>query len=337
MSAGEPQWDVVHPEKAVSTGGATINIGGDGVMLVEGKIPDQDVYDITFRSPLDGVTAVRLEVLPHASLPHTGPGLGANGNFVLGEAQLFVRPADADAAQPLDQFRRTIDVAFADHSQENQPISYAIDGDVKTGWSINVASGSMHVRRVATFVTPLPIGGGAAEWTVRLGQQVPQQTQYQIGCFRLWVTRASRDALLLTPDLKTALIAATDARTAEQSQKLREFYLNCDSKWLAAKERVTSLKQQEGNLKNAVITTLVMRELPEPRETHVMIRGDFLRKGALVTPGVPAVLPHLPEEIGRATRLDLAKWLTSPDNPLTARVLVNRTWQRFFGVGLVET
>ncbi|MBL8848955.1 MAG: DUF1553 domain-containing protein, partial [Planctomycetaceae bacterium] len=337
MSAGDPQWEVVHPEQAVSIGGATINIGGDGVMLVEGKIPDGDVYDVTFRSPLDGVTAVRLEVLPHASLPLTGPGLGANGNFVLGEAQLFVRPAEADTAQPLDQFRRTIDAAFADHSQENNPIAYAIDGDAKTGWSINVASGSMHVRRIATFVTPLPIDGGEAEWTLRLEQKVPQQTQYQIGCFRLWVTRASRDALLLTPELKSALMTATDARTAEQAQKLRDFYLNCDADWLAAKDRVHVLRQQETSLKSSITTTLVMRELPQPRESHVMIRGDFLRKGALVTPGVPAVLPHLPEGAGRATRLDLAKWLTSPENPLTARVLVNRTWQRFFGVGFVET
>ena len=65
------------------------------------------------------VTAVRLEVLPHASLPETGPGLGANGNFVLGEVQLFVKPKTADANAAIDQFRHTIDAATADHSQEN--------------------------------------------------------------------------------------------------------------------------------------------------------------------------------------------------------------------------
>jgi hypothetical protein len=80
-----------------------------------------------------------------------------------------------------------------------------------------------------------------------------------------------------------------------------------------------------------------MQELDPPRETCVLIRGDFLRRGAPVAPGVPSVLPPLPEGVEAASRLDIAQWLTDPKNPLTARVIVNRTWQRFFGVGLVET
>jgi hypothetical protein len=68
-----------------------------------------------------------------------------------------------------------------------------------------------------------------------------------------------------------------------------------------------------------------------------MIRGDFLRPGVPVTPGVPAVLHDLPEGVTAPNRLDLARWLMDPDNPLTARVIVNRAWQRFFGTGLVET
>jgi hypothetical protein len=84
-----------------------------------------------------------------------------------------------------------------------------------------------------------------------------------------------------------------------------------------------------------VATTLVLRERKTPRPTHVMISGDFLRKGAAVTPGVFAVLPPL--EAKKPNRLDLARWLTDPRNPLTARVTVNRFWQQFFGTGLVET
>lgn len=337
MASGTPLWEVVHPDAAVSTGGAAIAIDGDGTLLVSGTIPKQDVYDVSFRSPLRDVTAVRLEVLPHPSLPHTGPGLGANGNFTLSEAQLFVRPADADPAAALDQFRRTLDQARADHSQTDFPVAHAIDGDLKTGWSINVPTGSMHVRRVATFLTPLPLPGGDDRWTLRLVHQTPQNDHYQIGCFRLWVTRAPRDALLLTGELRTALTTAAGARTPEQSQQLRDYFLNCDPEWLAARERVNTLRQREASLKAAITTTLVMRELDQPRETHIMIRGDFLRKGAAVTPGVPAVLPDLPDGLPRVTRLELARWLTAPDNPLTARVLVNRTWQRFFGAGLVET
>jgi mono/diheme cytochrome c family protein len=89
-------------------------------------------------------------------------------------------------------------------------------------------------------------------------------------------------------------------------------------------------------------TTMVMQELAAPRETHIHLRGDFLRQGAKVIPAIPDVLiPNgksgHPEEPTRPTRLDLARWLVSTDNPLTARVTVNRVWQKLFGKGLVET
>ena len=79
-----------------------------------------------------------------------------------------------------------------------------------------------------------------------------------------------------------------------------------------------------------------MKDRPEPRATHIQVRGNFLEKGKEVTPGVPAVLPPLPAE-QPANRLALAQWLMSPENPLTARVTVNRLWERIFGTGLVKT
>jgi mono/diheme cytochrome c family protein len=83
-------------------------------------------------------------------------------------------------------------------------------------------------------------------------------------------------------------------------------------------------------------TTMVMQELPSPRETHIHLRGDFLRKGAKVTPAVPAVMGTAPAST-QPTRLDLARWLVSGENPLTSRVTVNRVWQKYFGRGLVDT
>lgn len=86
------------------------------------------------------------------------------------------------------------------------------------------------------------------------------------------------------------------------------------------------------------VTTLVMRELPEPRESHIFIKGDFTRPSERVTPGVPAALHKLDGRPGRAlNRLDLARWVVAPENPLLARVIVNRLWQQYFGRGLVET
>jgi hypothetical protein len=91
--------------------------------------------------------------------------------------------------------------------------------------------------------------------------------------------------------------------------------------------------------KPAALTTMILQERATPRETHALRRGDFTRPGARVEPGTPAVLPPLPTpaDASQPTRLDLARWLVSPENPLTARVLVNRVWGHYFGLGLVET
>ncbi len=107
--------------------------------------------------------------------------------------------------------------------------------------------------------------------------------------------------------------------------------LNTAGKLDEAKKVRAEIKKVSGKIP----TTLVMRERKAPRKTFVQIRGDFLRPGDEVTPGTPAVLPPL--KGAKATRLDLAKWLVGPDNPLTPRVVANREWQKFFGRGLVET
>jgi hypothetical protein len=99
-------------------------------------------------------------------------------------------------------------------------------------------------------------------------------------------------------------------------------------------ERVQNLRELRKR-QPRLTTTLVMRELAQPRESYIHLGGDFTRKGAGVKPAVPAVLPQLPS--GATSRLDLARWLVDPRNPLTARVTVNRMWQAYFGKGIVET
>jgi hypothetical protein len=90
-------------------------------------------------------------------------------------------------------------------------------------------------------------------------------------------------------------------------------------------------------LLNQGVTTLVMKELPKPRKTTILIKGDFTRPADEVTPGTPGVLHPFKSTPHQPNRLDLAKWIVSPENPLTARVIVNRIWQQYFGRGLVET
>jgi len=102
--------------------------------------------------------------------------------------------------------------------------------------------------------------------------------------------------------------------------------------------RILSDRHKElDTLLNQGTTTMVMKELPKPRKTTVFIKGDFTRPADEVTPGTPKVLHAFETTSQQPNRLDLAKWIVSPQNPLTARVIVNRVWQQYFGRGIVET
>ena len=104
-----------------------------------------------------------------------------------------------------------------------------------------------------------------------------------------------------------------------------------DAEFRALNTKLTTLERNEARL----VTTLVMQELPQPRASTLFIKGDFTRPGAPVTPAAPAILP--PITVEKPNRLDLARWLFDPAHPLTARVVVNRIWQQYFGRGIVET
>src|SRR5262249_2629872 len=101
-------------------------------------------------------------------------------------------------------------------------------------------------------------------------------------------------------------------------------------------EKLTGLRKAQEQLKNSIPTTMVMREMEKPRDTFLLVRGQYDKKGDKVTAALPAFLPALPEGLP-GNRLGLAQWLIRPDHPLTARVIVNRYWQLYFGTGLVKT
>ncbi len=126
-------------------------------------------------------------------------------------------------------------------------------------------------------------------------------------------------------------------RTLEQVQDLEKFFKENDAIY---QERATALELlvDTPNARNPNrYTAMVLAERDNPRSSYVLMGGDFLRRGVEVSAGVPAVLPALAKTNGRPTRLDLAQWLVSDNNPLTARVTVNRVWQQYFGRGLVKT
>ena len=104
----------------------------------------------------------------------------------------------------------------------------------------------------------------------------------------------------------------------------------------AAKDNLTALRKRFADLDKTIPTAMVMQEMPTPRDTFLLIRGQYDRNGEKVTPAVPAALPSLPKG-AKPDRLGLARWLADANHPLTARVAVNRYWQMFFGTGLVKT
>lgn len=101
--------------------------------------------------------------------------------------------------------------------------------------------------------------------------------------------------------------------------------------------KLDEIAKERAALDAATPSTFVFRDLPNPRESFVMIRGEYDNPGEKVEPDTPAVLPPLKKAGDRGNRLDLARWIVSPENPLTARVAVNRFWQQIFGLGLVES
>lgn len=126
-------------------------------------------------------------------------------------------------------------------------------------------------------------------------------------------------------------------RTPEQTKTLREHYADKVSPLIKQwREALKKLRDERQNLEYQIPSAMVMQEMPEPRETFVLLRGQYDRKGEKVTAALPAVLPPLPAGEPN-NRLGLARWLITPEHPLTARVLVNRYWQLFFGTGLVKT
>jgi hypothetical protein len=137
--------------------------------------------------------------------------------------------------------------------------------------------------------------------------------------------------------VREILAVAAEQRTAEQQQALRLEYQKHDPERLPLANALEELRERHKQLKAAITNTLVMRERKEPRVTTIHIRGDFLRPGVEVTPGVPQVLPPASAASERMDRLDFARWLVADNHPLTARVTVNRIWQQYFGAGLVAT
>jgi hypothetical protein len=269
------------------------------------------------------ITAIRLEALTHDSLPAKGPGRHENGNFVLTQ---FVFETDG--------VPHTFKKAVADHSQVGYDANDVLMNSVKRGWAVNAADPKeRNVDRQAIFLLKKPHDvreGQAFVITLRFSQ-APKG--YALGRFRLAVTFASERFL----DLPIAAQKVVLLDRAKRSAKDMAFLAQTIEKAPLRSERVIQLQKEMKALDGLIDSTLVLRESKQARVTKIQKRGNFLDLGDTVEPDVFAILNPLSVKGRTPNRLDLAKWLVSQENPLTARVVMNRMWQQYFGKGLVET
>jgi mono/diheme cytochrome c family protein len=317
------QWQVLIPTELTSKEGATLTKQSDGSILVSGINPDTDTYTIRAHSSLPDITAFRLEALADPALGGKGPGRTPHGNFVLSSFEVTASPADGEEANGTVSLQN----ATADYAQDQFPPSAAIDSDPATGWAVAAEFGKRHV---ITFETrdELPNALGT-DFTFRIEQR--HGSQHTLGRFRLSVSSAAKpvQANIIPDDVAAILVKGRDQRTADEQATVARFHRTIDptSKRLAD----AAAEHRKKAPKPPASRAQTLAEEPQPRKTHVLIRGDFLRKGEEARPGVPAFLPALKSEGETPTRLDLARWLTDPANPLTARVAVNRIWRNLFG------
>ena len=138
--------------------------------------------------------------------------------------------------------------------------------------------------------------------------------------------------------IQSLLAIDPDQRNDEQARRVRRFYLqhHAPPTWRKPFESLDQFKQQLVIRERSIPTVMVMKEAAKKRETHVLMRGAYNHPGDKVAPATPAALPAFDSEWPK-NRLGLARWLTDPRHPLTARVTVNRFWQLYFGQGLVTT
>ncbi len=322
------KWTTLDPTEMTSAGGATLEKDKDGSIKVTGPNPAKETYTIQALPKLDQVTGIRLEVLPDPSLKGNGPGRSENGNIVLTEARLQIAGA---SGMPLKWLSAT-----ADFSQDTFPIANAIDQNPKSGWAIFPEVGKPHTA-ILELASPLKLPLETA-LIVTLDFQ-SQFAQHQAGRFRTSVTDAANPhgASQLPENIRQIVALDAAARTKDQQAALRTYYRANVSpearKWQA---ELTALRDQRAAIDKVVPSAMVMQEMTPARETRLLIRGQYDKKGDTVAAAVPASLPQLPKD-APANRLGLAQWLVSPEHPLMSRVTVNRYWQLVFGSGLVKT
>ncbi|HLN28746.1 MAG TPA: PSD1 and planctomycete cytochrome C domain-containing protein [Gemmataceae bacterium] len=338
LAKARDPWVMLHPCEVQSAGGAKLTRLPDGSYLASGKKPARDVYTIVAPAPLNRITGVLLDVLPHERLAAKSFGRAGNGNVVLSGFEAELRTAKAGSPPT------TIPIKFiqakADYSQDGWTIEQVLDGNPNKGWGLNGHDPARRVPRSALFIPdkPIEIPAGAM-LALRLRSEALDQ--HVIGRFRLSVTDAVvpklRDQSGLPEEVARGLTVEPAKRTSQQRAEIAAYFRgHFAGEVTAADKKLATARQARKEYEAAIPTVMVMQEMSKPRDSFLLNRGQYNKKGPKVSMALPAALPALPEG-APLNRLGLARWLVDPAHPLTARVAVNRMWEKFFGTGIVKS
>ena len=353
----QPTWTVFQPEvDEISTGGQRYLPQPDKSFLSDGYAPVQHAVKMTLKTDVQNITAFRLELLNDPNLPRNGPGRSTTGSCALTEFEVTASPVNdlkritklkfAKATADVSLPERPLEAIFDDQSGKHRtvgPIEFAIDGKNETAWTIDAGPAFRNQPRKAVFTLEKPIGFDAAAGGVELTFTIKQNhggwnnndnQQNQPGRMRLsYTTAPNAEADPLPAAVREILSVPAEQRSEAQTAAVFSYWRTTVSDWREANAEIARLltEHPEGS------TQLVLNERAETRESHLLKRGDFLRPDKIVQPGVPAFLHPLKVEEGKADRLTFARWLVDRNSPTTARSIVNRIWQSYFGTGLLET
>lgn len=343
VRGGYEAWRVVRPVEVRSAKGTKLEAQADGSVLASGANPRQDDYILTAGPGLGRISGLKLELLPSAEATGGGLSRGKSGEFILTDIKVRVR------SRSNSQVREVLvkgAVADVEKGQKEAARVYGsvkgvLDDDPRNGWTTEAKEALE--RRVAVFELAEAQELGPEEWLEFELQHRSTGGDANTGRFRLLATDQAGPAVRTVgaaplEELARAGVERVEGIDEALKARLREQFLADHEPYQAA---LAALRRAEAQLKEMEqaagnVNVMVLKERKEPRDTHVLVRGVWDKKGAKVTQGVPEAVAPWPEGVER-DRLGLAKWLVSPENPLTARVVVNQLWQMLFGAGLVRT
>jgi len=302
-----PLWQPLKLDAIESKHNVKLTQAADGTLKVSGELPEKDTWKLTLHLPSDQpLTALRIDALPKK------PG----GKWK--DKNVALRELTAEHATSGNSAQRLkLTNPRADFSQRGWEVAKAIDGKTRAGWAFSPKAADPHV---AVFDFAKPISGGQLLLTLEMeyGQGLIFET------FRLSVSSHSPKYLAADLDPKGNFDETFAREVFPPTRKIHQ--------------QLAAVRKELNGLRAKIPKTPIMRELPEGkrRETRIHVRGNFLDKGDLVEAGVPELFGKFPEAMPKS-RLGVAHWLVQAENPLTARVMVNRIWARVFGIGIVET